>query len=141
VVQKLSEKQLSGEKFISLNRQDYFYKKLESEINICYTYGAYTVVLILGRKLIENLLIDVLRRKYGEDTFENVEIYFSTDLRRFHDFVVFLKNFSKRKAEFRVDKDLIEQFFELVGPFRKGANKKMHSIIHLIEKKRRARKL
>ena len=125
----------SKEEFIVLNHPVDFYQKLESEINICYACGAYTAVLILSRKLIENLLIDILRKKYGDRTQEDVEVYFSTDLGRFHDFTVLLRNFDERKADFKVDKDIIEQFFDLIRPFKKGANRKTHSIVHLIEKK------
>lgn len=126
---------LSEEKFITLDHSDYFYQKLESEINICYISGSYTAVLILSRKLIENLLIDILRKKYGYKTEEDVEIYYRTNLGRFHDLARLLKNLGERKSDFRIDMDIINEIFKLIKPFRKNANKKAHSIVHLIEEK------
>ncbi len=45
------------------------------------------------------------------------------------------KNFEYKKDDFRVDKNIIDKFISLVKPFRKGANSKAHSIVHLTEKK------
>ncbi|PKP61005.1 MAG: hypothetical protein CVT88_01400 [Candidatus Altiarchaeales archaeon HGW-Altiarchaeales-1] len=123
------------EKFITLKHSDYFYQKLEDEINLCYTYGAYTAVLILSRKLIENLLIDVLRNKYGNKTKSAREVYYREDKHRFHDFTRLLENLEGKKDDFKVDKDTFEKFISSVEPFRKGANSKAHSIVNLIEKK------
>jgi hypothetical protein len=74
-----------------------------------------------------------LRKKYGDKTQENVEIYFNSNNGRFHNFSVLLGNFKERKSDFGVDRDIIVQFFSLIEPFRKSANKKAHSIIHFVE--------
>jgi len=129
------EKHPETKKFIILNHSDHFYQKLEDEINLCYTYGAYTAVLILSRKLIENLLIDVLRNKYGNKTKSAREVYYREDKHRFHDFTRLLENLEGKKDDFKVDKDTFEKFISSVEPFRKGANSKTHSIVNLIEKK------
>ncbi len=125
----------SKENFVELTHPDYFYQKLESEINSCYTCGAYTAVLVLSRKLLENLVIDVLRKKYGQNTKRDVEMYFGTDEGRFHDFTFLLKNLDEQKNDFKIDKEIINQFLRLIKPFRKNANSKAHSIVHLIDKK------
>ena len=132
---ELPEKVEKKEKFITLNHPDYFYQELASEINACYAAGAYTSVLILSRKLIENLLIDVLRKKYGDEAKKDVEMYYRTDSGRFHDFNTLLRHLNKQKVDFEVDEEILKEFFKLVRPFRKSANKKAHSIVHVIGKK------
>lgn len=123
------------EKFISIVGLDNFYQRLIEEINNTYQNKTYTSTLILSRKLIENLLIDLLRKKFGSESKEDVEIYYNIKDGRFHDFAYLVKNFEERKDKFLVDKELVEEFVRLVKPFRKGANSKTHSIIHFIENK------
>lgn len=124
------------DKFLSLNVKDNFYKKLENEINLVYSTEAYTATFVLSRKLIENLVIEVLRKKYGNKTKENVEIYFSTDFARFHDFSMLLQNLEDRKSDFDMDEGIVENFISLVKPFRKKANRDAHSIVDFTDKKR-----
>ncbi len=131
----LSLNELKMEKFISIPGLDNFYQRLIKEINHTYQNETYTSTLILCRKLIENLLIDLLRKKFGSNTKEDVEIYYNTKDGRFHDFTYLVKNFEERKEEFLVDKELVEEFVRLVKPFRKGANSKTHSIIHFVGNK------
>ena len=123
------------EPFISIPKIDSFYDQLMKEINETYNNHTYTATLILCRKLIENLLIDLLRKKYGDKSKEAVAIYFNIDEGRFHDFTYLLKNFEDRKDDFKIDKELVEDFLLLVKPFRKGANSKTHSIIFFVHKK------
>jgi len=42
---------------------DEFYKILVQNINLAYRYGLYTAAMVLIRKILENLLIDILRKK------------------------------------------------------------------------------
>ncbi|MGD2248783.1 MAG: hypothetical protein PVF58_10300 [Candidatus Methanofastidiosia archaeon] len=129
------EKFKSEEKFITLNHDDFFYQRLEEEINTCYAEGAYTAAFVMSRKLIENLLIEVLREKYGHKTKNDVEIYFEINQGRFQDFSKLLENLENRKKDFKIDKNTIEEFFNLVKPFKRAANSKTHSIVHIFEKK------
>jgi hypothetical protein len=47
----------------NISLQDFFYDQLKDEINKAYKFGLFTSVIILSRKLIEDLIIDVLRSK------------------------------------------------------------------------------
>ncbi len=71
---------------------DPFYRDLIDLINKCYSYGIYPAVLVFSRKLLENLLVDILRKKYG---MQNVELFFDTKRRRFRSFNELLKNFEE----------------------------------------------
>ncbi len=113
---------------IDIKFEDIFYKNLNQEINKCYRFGAYTASFILSRKLIENLVIDILRKKYPPNS-ENIEIYYRTNEGRFQDLSILLKNFEEKKEDFGIDVESIDEFFRLIKPFRPTANSNAHSII------------
>ena len=57
---------LESEKLILVpNYPDIFYKKLIEEINFQYITKHSMSLSVLMRKLFENLIIDILRKKYG----------------------------------------------------------------------------
>lgn len=113
---------------IDIKFEDVFYKNLNQEINKCYKFGAYTASFILSRKLIENLVIDILKKKFPQNQ-ENLDIYYRTRDARFHDLTILLKNFEERKKEYGIDEQTIDEFFKLIKPFRNTANSNAHSII------------
>lgn len=77
--------------------QDDFYKSLISEINRCFAYGLPFLLSMLIRKLIENLIIDILRKKYGTT---EIGLYFNPAKARFLDFSVLQKNLADKRADF-----------------------------------------
>lgn len=105
------------------------------ELNKAYTFACYTSVFLLARKIIENLIIDILRKKYPEKSRTNKELYFNTSQGRFHDFSVILDNLCKRKGDFGTEFKAVEKLCNRCEPFRKDANDKAHSWYHLVEKK------
>lgn len=122
------------EVFINVDFNEFFYDKLKEEINFCLNHELFTSVFILSRKLIENLVIDVLRTKFPpSDT--TINLYFDTRNGRFLDFSILLKNLEEKKEEFSIDKDSIERFLSLVKPFRPRANSNAHSIETLADRK------
>jgi len=105
---------------------DPFYRDLIELINKCYVYEIYPAVLIFSRKLLENLLVDILRKKYG---MQNVELFFDTNRRRFRSFNELLKNFKDRLEEFRVIiPNLDNKFIEKINEFREVGNSSAHSL-------------
>lgn len=112
---------------------DIFYKKICLEINTCFKLGLYTSSCILSRKLIENLIIDILRLKFPQND-TNLPIYYRVGEGRFHDLTILIKQLEKKKYKFGIDIDHIEKFIELIKPFRPIANSNAHSIIILSEK-------
>ena len=68
---------------------DDFYKRLVEEINRVYSYGLPMSLSILVRKLFENLIIDILRRKYGTS---ELALYYDPSRGKFHDFSVLIRN-------------------------------------------------
>ena len=113
---------------------EFFYDTLKKEINICFNNELFTSVFILSRKLIENLVIDILRKKFPPSS-STLPLYYDTQNGRFIDFSILLKNLEDNKDSFGIDKSLVEQFISLVKPFRPRANSNTHSIETLADQK------
>ncbi|MDF0594236.1 hypothetical protein P0O24_11655 [Methanotrichaceae archaeon M04Ac] len=106
--------------------EDEFYKKLIDEINALYNYKFPTSLYILIRKLLENLLIEILRKKYGT---REIELYFNIHKNRFNDFSVLLDNFELKLNDFKtitsgLDADTIAK----MRKYKKTGNAAAHSI-------------
>jgi len=111
---------------------DPFYRDLIDLINKCYSYGIYPAVLIFSRKLLENLLVDILRRKYG---MRNVELFFDTKRRRFRSFNELLKNFEEKLNDFiPIIPHLDTGFIRKVNIFREAGNSSAHTLELSIQK-------
>lgn len=122
-------------KLVDLDFGDVFYNKLRDEINHAYKMGLFTSVMLLSRKLFENLLIEILRIKYPPSTPGNLEIYYIKTEQQFQNFTILLMNIETRKGEFTLDENLITEIISRIKPFRKGANSNAHSIITVSEEK------
>ena len=105
---------------------DPFYRDLIDLINKCYSYGIYPAVLVFSRKLLENLLVDILRKKYG---MQNVELFFDTKRRRFRSFNELLKNFEERLDDFKlIIPHLDREFIRKINKFREAGNSSAHTL-------------
>ena len=106
---------------------DPFYRDLIDLINKCYSYGIYPAVLVFSRKLLENLLIDILRRKYG---MKNIHLFFDPNHGRFRNFNELLKNFKERLDDFKIIiPDLDHKFIEKINKFREKGNASAHKLV------------
>lgn len=108
------------------NIPDSFYGELINNINKCYRIGVYDGTLVLTRKLLENQIIDLLRKEC-EDS--EVEVYFIPERGQFRSFRRLLEEFEYRIDDFKsysggVDKDLINEIERIKGP----ADSQAHSI-------------
>jgi len=122
-------------KYIDYESKDYFISGHINEANKAYTYGCYTASFILTRKIIENLIIDILRKKFPEKSCKkNKELYYNIPQQRLHDFGIVLDNLYKKRTEFGIEgKKIIERFIQLVKILKSDANDKTHSWFHLVE--------
>jgi len=115
-------------KYLDVEFAEYFYTQLKDEINSTYKLGMFTSTMFLSRKLLENLVIDILRKKFPASTPGNLELYFNPTQGRFNDFTILLKNLEDKKEDFGVDKEIITEFISLIKPFRPRTNSNIHSI-------------
>jgi len=92
---------------------NYFIEKHVEEINKTYTHDCYTSTYILIRKVIENLIIDILCTKYPPTSQENRDLYYDFAQRRYKDFSVVLRNLFSKRNEFALDdKKVIERLYK-----------------------------
>lgn len=130
---KLQRKSKAGEKIkkiIEFETTDHFLQKHILEINRAYTKQCYTCVFVLTRKVLENIIIGILKAKYPTDR----ALYFDTTKNRNLDFSVVLDNLFQKRSEFDSDKrEAIERLHQKLKPFKNDANDKVHSLYHIVE--------
>ena len=115
------------DKFIEVTwLPDDFYKRLVDEINCLYINQLPMSLSILIRKLLENLIIDILRKKYGT---RDLQLYYDSSRGRFHDFSVLLKNLDSKKEEFHyITSNLDKSSIQRINKYREAGNSGAHSI-------------
>ncbi len=113
--------------FIMIDLSEPLYENLKNEINRVYSYGLFTSALVLSRKLVENLLIDILRKKYPVAN-NGLDVYYITSKRRFKDFSVLIEELEVRKADFAPDGSTVEVILTLIKPIKETSNSGAHSL-------------
>ena len=118
-----------------------FYDPLEDEINTAYSNPALpNAVLLLSRKLIENLVYNLLENRFsGTQT----DLYYNTGQMRAHDFSVLLDNLRKHKSDFAADQqESIGQFLKIMDEtkFRREANSTTHKVMEYLDSMREVQK-
>jgi len=137
VIQKKPTKKEKIIEIITYSSDDYFKKGHIHEINKAYTKGCYTSVNLLARKIVENLIIDLLRAKFPPDNLANKELYYDTTKRRFKDFSVILETLYGKRNDFEMDdKNIVERLYDLAKPLKKDGNDKTHSWFYLVKIKK-----
>lgn len=121
--------------FVKYPTQDPFRKAHIEEVNRAYTYKCYTSALVICRKIIENLLIDILRLKFPENTRENKELYYDIGRGQIKGLKELLENLQSKKEDFEIDKKLVEKILSCVHPIKEDLDQKVHSWYHVIKTK------
>lgn len=136
IVKKRTSKREKDVEIIKYDTTDYFIRGHIREINRAYTKGCYTSTHILARKIIENLILDILVKKYPPTSLDNLNVYFDVSQNRTKDFSILLKNIFDKKKDFGFEKSkAIERFYQRAKNFKDDANDKTHSWFHLVENK------
>jgi len=127
-IMQLMSGQISRTRLITMPQSlpSTLFQKLIDEINNVYSAGYYTSTWVCLRKLFENLLIELLRTKYGTS---RIDLYYNESKRRFNDFSVLIKNLSDNVSEFQMyTLEFNNYFFNFLDNFREQANRTAHSI-------------
>ncbi|MGC9085780.1 MAG: hypothetical protein ACP5IT_06330 [Thermoproteota archaeon] len=131
---KVETKQVRFQHLLSFRGKypEIFYDRLENEINIAYSHPELpNATLMLTRKLIENLVYNLLEYKFGG---QKINLYYDINHRRAHDFGILLDNLKTYKQEFDVDQhEIIDKFLDMVQPFRRDVNAKVHKVMEYLE--------
>lgn len=115
---------------IKYDSADYFIKEHIKETTSAYYAKCYTCVFILTRKILENLLIRIIKKKFPKEP----ELILNLSSNRHLDFSVILDNLYQKRSQFSSDgKDVIERINQLVKPFKDDANAKAHSWFHIVK--------
>ena len=105
---------------------DDFYQELADQINACYQYKLYSASQILIRKMLENCLIDILRKRYG---MTGVKLFYDTARGRFRDFSILLETAHNKIKDFvHVQDSFNEELVKQINSFREQANSSAHNI-------------
>jgi len=120
------------ESFIDFSKKypEVFYFTLEKEINSCYEYNLLNSCLILSRKMVENLVFNLLDVKFPKD----INLRWNTPRNRPLDYSILVDNLKDNKNQFRQEETrLLNKFFTLETPFRRNANSKAHNIMEYLD--------
>jgi hypothetical protein len=118
------------------------YKDLLYEIDLCFTYQAYSASIVLIRKLVENLIVDLLRRKFG---MTEVDLFYLTSQNRFRNLSELILNLRAKILDFG-PYGLDKKHLAMLEKLREEGNSVAHSIIdhatkeNLLELRPHARK-
>ena len=103
-----------------------FYIELQEQINKAFAYNILPAVQILSRKFLENLIVDILRKRYG---MQRVELFYDTSRRRFHGFETLLKNLHDRIDDFTgISPVFNSDFLKKINKFRELGNSSAHTL-------------
>lgn len=122
-------KEIIENKFVD----DKFYADLRFEINKSHRVNHSIVTSFLIRKLLENLIIDLLRCRYGTD---ELSLFYDKVHGKFQGFSILVGNLRNKEKDLRpYTSSLNEKFFENLNKFKETGNSSVHSIDFLLEKK------
>lgn len=112
---------------------DIFYSCLILEINQAYGYGLYRSTLVLIRVLFENLLVDLLRLRYG---MSRLELFYDKAHHRHHSLSVLLSNIKKNIADFKPYSDAFNgKFLSKIEKFKQRGDASAHILEEEISSK------
>ena len=109
-----------------------FYYKLQDEINECYTSNYPNAAFFLCRKLIENLIFNILEKNFSKDT----DLWYDKGRICHLPLSILIKNLYGKRTDFKMNaRRYIEKFNTDVGKFKKEANAKAHNIFDYLRNK------
>lgn len=105
---------------------DEFYKNLITEINWCYGTGANSATMVMIRKLFENLIKDLLRKKYKSDP-KKVKFYWKE--KGFISFNEMINNLEKNINDFKhYSKKIDSELIKFIREIKYIGNESSHTI-------------
>lgn len=118
---------VSSELLIATNFTDNYYADLVSEINNAFRIRLFTSTMVLVRKLFENLLVDLLRQRYGT---KQVEIYYSTRYHMHHSLSTLIRNLKDNFDSFQIYNDVFyrdkDDFLKFLGEIKEEGDRSAH---------------
>lgn len=123
-----AEKQRDGD-FLEIEDSEidgHFYPNLVYEINLYYKVKTDQAVLVLNRKLIESLLVDILRSVF---TMDRIELFYDTKNNRTLPLSKLIENMKSQQSELdKYGPSLDEPFFRTVDDLKHQGDASAHAI-------------
>lgn len=115
-----------------------FYDQLQEEINICFEHNHPNAAFFLCRKMVENLVFNILEKKFPS----NINLWYNQKYKIRHSFSTLVKNLYNERANFGKPniKIYIEKFNKEIHLFRKEANIKAHNVFEYLSDKKELQK-
>lgn len=111
---------------IDYKANDEYYNDLIMEINYANAYGLYRSTMVLTRILIENILIDILRFRYGT---KDIDLFYNKSKNQHNDLSILLGNIKKRIADFKpFIQSFDEHFLDDIDKLRTHSNASAHTL-------------
>lgn len=114
-------------------RVDKVYSLLIDEINTCFEYEAYSSARVMLRKLVENLVIDILRFKY--EPMKQHEMYFNDGSKHFLPLKFLIQNFEQISGDY-VKYGFTKNHLASIKGLRRKGNESAHSVVDFVTKKK-----
>lgn len=128
-----NERRLPLKPILIFPTSDRFIERHIVEINGTYHAGFCTATFILCRKVMENLIVQVLKKKFPQA--KNRVMYEDPKSHRFLDFSVVLDNLYRSRTKFSTTAySAIERIKQKATQFKNNANDKTHSLFHIASK-------
>lgn len=121
------EKQQAEREYLTIRKlpDDFYYGLLDS-VNKSYTHGICVAVSVLVRKLLENLLVDILRKKFK---MKSIGLFYDKRNRRFRGLNVLIKNFEDNLDSFKTVMPSIDSdFVKKLNTYREAGNSAAHTL-------------
>mgnify|MGYP001393633296 CR=1 FL=1 len=110
--------------FEILNVLDDFYRNLIDLLNECYSKELYLPAILLYRKLLESLIIDLFKKKYSDRA---VEKYYNPHQGRYLTFNSLINNLRENLSDFKhYSNSLNKEFIESINKYREKGNVAAH---------------
>lgn len=121
-----SEQEIEITEYLDSNiHPDPYFKKLISEINKCYSTEMYGPAVERIRKLFENLVIDILKKKYQNDT----STYITSNDKHYPFHIIVKNTLDKiKQGDFNHVKQEFEESLKWMSHLRSEGSKSTHSI-------------
>ncbi|WP_135536139.1 hypothetical protein [Halostella pelagica] len=131
----LPDEEAPNNRFLEVEA-DGFHADAIQEINLCYNVGAYSATLVMTRRLIEDLIIDLYRAHFGEDDIHKYYVPSSGRHKRLGELLRIFENHLDELANYTTAIDNTGQdFSDDLDKFAKRANSQAHSVnIHISKK-------
>jgi hypothetical protein len=114
-------------KLIDIDFVDDHYNSIRTEINTCFKQGFYMASLELSKRLIQNLLVDLIRSNFPLAGEGHRSLYYDYLKEDFRNTDELLKELSEKKHDFNVNPDAIDYLIELISPMEPKKKPESHS--------------